>query len=429
MIKKLNRKIKPSIKEISKITLATPQIITLDNGIRIYLINTGQQDACKIEFFFATGRPDEHKQLVAKSTLRLIKDGTPQFNSAELAEKIDFYGAALNLNAQLDASSIVLTALNKHLPNLIPVVYDIIWNPTFPEYELEVYKKNNQERLKLELLKNDVLAYRKFTELIFGINHPYGYNSYPETYNDIQRSDLQKHHSERFGSNNCTIFISGKVGNEEINLINHYFGKINKIVNPQPLNLNKIQLFEPQKIKIDNEDSIQTSIKIGMKCFNRKHPDYNGMFVLNTIIGGYFGSRLMLNLREDKGYTYNIYSSLDTMKYDGYFYISTDTSHSLVEKAKTEIFREIKILQDQLIDPIEHKMVKNYLLGNLLSMMDGPFNTMDVVKTYISEDIDLNHFDQLVEYIQNFNAEDIRTLANKYLNEDQLWEITVGGKQ
>ena len=230
MIKKLNRKIMPSIKEITKITLATPQIITLDNGIKIYLINTGQQDACKIEFFFATGRPDEHKRLVAKSTLRLIKDGTPQYNSAELAEKIDFYGAALNLNAQLDASSIVLTALNKHLYNLIPIVYDIIWNPTFPDYELEVYKKNNQERLKLELLKNDLLAYRKFTELIFGIDHPYGYNSYPETYNDIHRSDLQQHHFERFGSNNCTIFISGKVGNEEINLLNQYFGKINKIV-------------------------------------------------------------------------------------------------------------------------------------------------------------------------------------------------------
>jgi len=428
MKKKINRRIMPPIKEITQISLDQPLTYVLDNGIKIYLINTGQHEACKIEFHFATGRTDEHKRLVAKSTLRLIKDGTRQYNSSQLAEKIDFYGAALNLNAQLDASSIVLTALNKHLENLIPILAEIIWDPIFPQSELEVYKKNNQERLKLELIKNDVIAYRKFTELIFGENHPYGYNSFPETYDQIFREDILKHHLERFGTSNCTIFISGKIADSEIKLINKYFGQNKKIVKPQSLIYNGEINFSPQKLNIITEDTVQTSIKLGIKCFNRSHSDYYGMFVLNTIIGGYFGSRLMLNIREDKGYTYNIYSSLDTMKYDGYFYISTDTSHDLVEKTKAEIYKEIKKLQEKPIDAEEQSMVKNYLLGNFLTMIDGPYNTIDVVKTFISEDLEISHFNQLIEYIKTFNVADIQALANKYLNKSQLWEITVGGK-
>lgn len=416
----------PAIQEITKIKLTPPTIFVMDNGIKVYQVNTGIHEASKIEIHFATGRPDEHKRLVAKSTVRLLKDGTKNYNSLELAEKIDFYGASLSLNAQLDASSIVLTSLNKHLDQLVPILAEIIWEPTFPQKEIDVFIKNNQEVLKLELTKNDVIAYRKFTELIFGEDHPYGYNSYPETYDAISRADLVQHHQERFGTNNCTIFISGKFGDAELQLLNEYLGKKTKLVAQQSANNSSVSQAEPTKAFFGTADTVQTSIKIGLPCFNRQHPDYYAMFTLNTIIGGYFGSRLMVNIREDKGYTYNIYSTLDTMKYNGYFYISTDTSHDLVEKTKVEIYKELKKLQDEPILEEEHKMVKNYLLGNFLTMIDGPYNTADVIKTFVTEELNIDHFNQLIQYILNFKPIDMQETAKKYLNPDQMWEITVG---
>ncbi len=418
----------PVIQEITKIRLTPPTIFVLDNGIKVYQVNTGIHEASKIEIHFATGRPDEHKLLVAKSTVRIIKDGTKNYNSLQIAEQIDYYGASLSLNAQLDASSIVLTSLNKHLDKLVPLLAEIIWEPTFPQKEIDVFIKNNQEILKLELTKNDVIAYRKFTELIFGEDHPYGYNSYPETYESITRADLVKHHAERFGSNNCTIFVSGKIGDHELKLLNEYLGKINKSVAVQVANNANKSKTNPHKAFFSTADTVQTSIKIGIPCFNRQHHDYYAMFVLNTIIGGYFGSRLMVNIREDKGYTYNIYSTLDTMKYNGYFYISTDTSHDLVEKTKIEIYKELKKLQEEPILEEEHKMVKNYLLGNFLTMIDGPYNTADVIKTFITEGLDIEHFNELIQYIIHFRPVDMQEAAKKYLNADQMWEVTVGGK-
>jgi zinc protease len=239
---------------------------------------------------------------------------------------------------------------------------------------------------------------------------------------------LVKHHAERFGSNNCTIFVSGKIGEHELNLLNEYLGKINKSVAVQAANNANKSKTNPHKAFFSTADTVQTSIKIGIPCFNRQHPDYYAMFVLNTIIGGYFGSRLMVNIREDKGYTYNIYSTLDTMKYNGYFYISTDTSHDLVEKTKIEIYKELKKLQEEPILEEEHKMVKNYLLGNFLTMIDGPYNTADVIKTFITEGLDIEHFNELIHYIIHFRPVDMQETAKKYLNADQMWEVTVGGK-
>ena len=269
------------------------------------------------------------------------------------------------------------------------------------------------------------MPYRKVTEYIFGKDHPYGYNSYPETYAALNRQDLVNHYQKNFSSKNCIIFISGKIDDTEIKLLNKYLGQqMNDVAKPT-VNIPTFQ-SQPQKIKITHPDSVQTAIRIGCQLFNRKHPDFNEWFVLNTIFGGYFGSRLMANIREDKGYTYNIFSTIDTMLFGGCFYIGTEVGNDLVEVTLDEIYREMRHLQEKPIDVEELAMVKNYLLGNMLTMLDGPFNTMDVIKTIELEGLPDQSFNKLVEDIKTVSPEKIQSLAKKYLDRDKMWEVIVG---
>ena len=148
--------------------------------------------------------------------------------------------------------------------------------------------------------------------------------------------------------------------------------------------------------------------------------------MLNTVLGGYFGSRLMANIREEKGFTYNIYSTLDAMRYDGYFYIGTEVGREFTEAAIQEIYRELDLLREELIDKEEMAMVRNYLLGNLLTMLDGPFNVSEVVRTLIMDELPLSDFADLAEIIRTISPEKLRELARQYLDPADMWEVVVG---
>jgi len=420
-----DRSIAPLIKQIEQIDLPSPNLYHLDNGIPVYEINKGTQDIIKVEIVFRAGRPYEHKRLAARATASLIKEGSVKYDSASISEQVDFYGGTLSTPYNLDTSNIVLYSLNRHLDKLLPIAEEVIKRPIFPVDELESYIKQSKQRLQVELQKNDVIAYRKITEYIFGADHPYGYNSFPDTYEALTREDLLAHHRRNYTKDNCTIFISGKSNKETIKKINHYFGQsmaegLNEMISfPSPMP-------SPTKVKIPHADSVQSAIRIGRRLFDRKHKDFKSMYLVNTILGGYFGSRLMNNIREDKGYTYNIYSSIDSMRHDGCFYIGTEVGNEFVEATKAEIYKELDILQTELVGEQELMMVRNYLLGNLLTMFDGPFNTGEVIKTMVLDDLPKQSFFDLLETIKIISPEQIRDLAQTYFKSEDLWEVVVG---
>ena len=421
----LDRKTPPPIHEVTSLILPYPSVAHLDNGIPVYETRSGTQEIMKIEVVFLSGRPHEHKRLVSRSTARMLREGTKSYNAAELAEQVDFYAGTLQTPVNLDTGGIVLYCMTKHFPKLAPILAEILLEPTFPEKELTTYTENNIQSLLVELSKNDVLAYRKITEIIFGENHPYGYNSTPDDYRALTRDDLIKHHQEHFTSDNCLIFLSGKTDESILKLLNQYLGQI-KNIGVEKYTPLSISTQMPQKVKVKNADTLQTAIRIGRPFGNRNNPDFNGFFVLNTIFGGYFSSRLMTNIREKKGYTYNIYSALDLMHHDGYFYISSEVGNRFVKKALTEIYFEMEKMQNEPVSAEELKMVQNYLLGNMLNMVDGPFAVSDVVKSFITEGVDLSHFQQFVEKIRSITPQEIQALAQKYFRREDMFEVIVG---
>ncbi|WP_425422559.1 M16 family metallopeptidase [Phaeodactylibacter xiamenensis] len=402
-----------------------PEIFHLDNGIPVYVTNMGTQDVIRMELVFFAGRTYEDKQLVARATSSLLREGTRHYTAAQIAEATDFYGATLSLPFNLDTSSIVLYSLNKHFADTLPILQDMLREPLFAAEDLEAYIRRNQRRLAVDLAKNDTLAYRLITEQIFGSSHPYGYNSTSEAYLALSPADLKKHHQRLYNASNCLLFISGRVTDEVKQLLNK---ALSDALSPgeKPAPRVPVPDGQPQSTFERRPDTLQSAVRLGRRGLNRHHGDFYGLYVLNTLLGGYFGSRLMANIREEKGYTYNIYSMLETMRYDGSLLIGTEVSPEYVEPTLREIEREMKILQETLVDEEELKMVRNFLLGNFLTMLDGPFNVSEVIRTLVLDGLPLSTFDELVSTVQNIDAPALQGLAQKYLNKADLWQVIVG---
>jgi len=420
----IDRSIPPPIQKIKDVRLPELTHYTLDNGIEVKSLSRGTQEVMKLDVVFHAGRPFERKALTSRATIGLLKEGTKRHSSAQIAETMDFYGASLNTPFSLDTSSLLLYSLNKHFETLLPLFTEIIAEPIFPEKELQNFVQRSQQRLKVDLSKADVVAYRQITEYIFGAHHPYGYNSNAESYAALEQPDLFTHFNQNFLCEDCTIFVSGKLPPNTAQLLNQYLGQLT--LNPKKASPKLPEIInQPAKVKLPLE-GVQSAIRVGKRLPTRKHPDYPALFILNAILGGYFGSRLMANIREEKGYTYNIYSTLESMMYDGYFYIGTEVGNEFVAATLKEIYHELKVLQEELIDEEELDMVKNYLMGTLLMSLDGAFNAMEVWKALIVEDLGKDYFDDLINIIQRITAEELRALAQKYFQLDSFWEVIVG---
>ncbi len=422
----IDRRQAPLIQTVETLLLHRPIQHRLDNGIPVYDIRLGQQEVIKLELVFEAGRWYEQEQLLARASSQLLKAGTKKRNAAQLADFFEHYGAKLDIYDGFNTINIQLYCLTKHLPTLLPVLQEMILEPLYPEQEVAQFIKRSRQNLKLQLQKNDVLAYRLFTEELFSNKHPYGYNSFADDYNRLTREKIVAHYERCYTAGSCTIFVAGKTSEVILGLLNQYFSALPEAPAPTaPLWVLPPELGHKKVQQVLSEDSLQASIRIGRRTFSRAHPDCDRFFMLNMVLGGYFGSRLMQNLRERNGYTYGIYSSIETLRHSGYWYIHTDVNKEITEAALAEIYSEIDTLQQVAISPEEMEMVRNYSLGMQLTALDGVFNVASIVKSLVMIGLTEQHFYQFIDTIKNITPQDIQLLAQQYLNKEQLLEVVV----
>lgn len=423
----LDRKIPPQIHTVTRVEIPEVEKYFLDNGVPVVEINQGTQEIIRLEVIYDASRPIEDKQLASRMTAALQKEGTASYSSEVLAEKIDYYGASMSSGSNLDFSYFSIFVLSKYFSDLMPLLAEVLELPIFDQSELDKHKEIQLEKLKSNLAKTDLLAYRKVTEEIFGADHVYGYNSSSDNIKSITRQDLVNHHKNYHTSDRCHIVISGKLPRNIKSILNQHLGQVKtKSVSKKYIQTN-VPLHR-QIHQIHADQTHQTAIKIGRRMFNRKHKDFAHSFMLNTILGGYFGSRLMESIREDLGYTYNIYSSLDPLVHDGYMTISTEVSNDLVQPTLNEIYMQMEKLQNDRISDAELNMVRNYIMGNFLNMVDGPFRIASLMKTLTISDMDIKSYSQIIDQIYNCTPEQIQDQAQKYLGKNDLIEVLVGSK-
>ena len=422
----LNRNIAPDFHQIKKIDFLDVNKHILDNGIELNSINGGSQDIIKLDFIFSAGIWHEKKPLTASSTNKLIKEGTKSYTSYEIAEGIDNYGAFLEVENGFDSSSVSLYTLNKYLNHVLPFVKEVICQPKLNENEFNIHKNNSIERYKINLEKVSFVARKEFSSLIFGHDHPYENNPNINDYDSLTINDIREFHLNNYGLNNCKILISGKITNDVILTLNKFFGT--QKIDPNPIeSLSKIDSKSiKNNIYIEKKDALQSAIRIGRLMPNKLHPDYFGLKVFNTILGGYFGSRLMSNIREDKGYTYGIGSGLISLKNSGYFFISTEVGANVTNDALTEVYKELELMLNEEVSNEELNLVRNYMLGQFLKSCDGAFNMANLFEAANSYGLDYSFYQNYIDTIKTITPKTIKELGAKYFNKNELKEVVVG---
>jgi len=424
----VNRSVEPAIHEAVDldIQLKPYKGFTLDNGVQVYAIDAGAEEVVMVEWVFYAGNWYEDKNIVAATVNHMLKNGTNTKPAFAINEHFEFYGAYLNRNCYNETATLTLHSLSKHLPHLLPVMAELLTESTMPEKELAIYKQNQKQRLAVNLKKGDFVANRFIDEYLYGINHPYGKYTSAADYDALQQEELLAYYHRYYTSGHAILFVAGKLPVDIQEQLNKAFGHL-------PLNnttLADVQhhpqpAAEKKYAIINDEKGVQASIRIARPFPNRHHPDFTKVQVLNNIYGGYFGSRLMSNIREDKGYTYGIHSYLQNHMHTSAWLISTEAGRDVSAATIAEIYKEMQVLCNEPVGEDELRLVRNYMMGSILGDLDGPFQIIARWKNYILNNLTGDYFYKALEAIRTVSAEELQQLAKKYFNTEEFYELTV----
>jgi zinc protease len=426
----LDRKQSPPFKTLNKIDVIRAQSAKLNNGIPLYKVSAGSQEIIKLEFIFKAGMYFQPAALIASATNSLLETGTKSFSADQISDGIDFYGSFIEFGVGQDYATITLFSLNKYLTESLKFVEEIIKEPVFPQQELKIHVANKRQKHLINSQRVDVLARRRFSQLLFGSKHPYGISVEENDFNRINLKEVKDFYGKYYQHKNCTILASGKLPDDLQDSLNRFFGNSEWGVEPQIIfdTSLPLQTTERREHFFPKEGAIQSAVRLGRTLFNKTHPDYFHFQVMNSILGGYFGSRLMANIREDKGYTYGIGSGLSSLLHGGYFFISTEVGASVTNQTLEEIYKELKLMRDTLVDTHELETVRNYILGQFLRSVDGPFALADKFKAIWEFGLDYDYFDNYFKAVKTVTPQKVLEMANKYLQEKDLIECVVGVK-
>ncbi len=423
----IDRSIAPQKHKINEIILPRPTHKKLSNGIPVHEFNLGSQEVIQVELVVKAGQKYAEKPLVGSATTQLIGEASKKYSPGEIVRLVDYYGAFFESSSDGDKAYFSLFTLTKHLPTVLPIFAEAILNPVFPEREVGIYLKNSKQNYLTNQEKTGYLSRKYFNHYLFE-QHPYGRILEQEDFDKVKADDLAMFHQNYFTADNCELFLAGNYGEEVYGLLEEYFAPILPTTAGKK-KFPKITTNSGGKHFITKEGAIQSGIRIGKVLdiqFGSK--EFFQLKILNTIFGGYFGSRLMSNIREDKGYTYGISSGIATFEDADFFYITTEVGKDVTALAVEEIYKELATIRTQEVKSRELTTVQNYMLGSLLKETDGVFSISDRYKGVYFKGQDLNFYNRYIKAINEVTPQDLLQIAQKYLSEDNLLEVIAGDR-
>lgn len=421
----LDRSRSPEFQIPDDISLQNPIKRTLLNGVHLYFIPTPDIDAIRLEINTDTQRSSGlmDKKLTSFFTLNMIMEGTNLLSASELDDFFDHFASEVDVSSGFENNSIALLTTKKHFSEVLPVFRSLLTEATFPEKELAKRKSQKALSITLQREKNDARASQLFRKQLFGEIHPYGLISEEHDVEIIERSDLVDYYQNSLWIN-PEIFLTGNVDEDELSMIAATLGSLKVDFTerkfPAFYNIPKGRQYE------DKEKSLQSTIRIGCHLIPKNHPDYQALSVFNTILGGYFGSRLIKNIREEKGHTYGIYSSIGSLKNADYWVVMADVQKQYLEEVITEIYKEINLLKTELVGIDELETVRNYMIGNFLSNFSSPFDLIGRFKSIHQAGLDHSFYEEKLNFIRKFTAQDILEIGQKYFKKNDMIEVIVG---
>jgi zinc protease len=429
----IDRSVPPKAAPMEKIPFPEVHTRTLSNGVTVYLVPFGTQEVVELGAVFPAGRSFETAAGVASFTGKMLQEGTKSYSSLEFARKLDHLGAFINVEAGYENATVSLTTLAKHLGATIPLLQEMLLEPAFPEKDLAKLKERTIQHLDVENQKTAYTARKEFNRLLFGSDHPYGRTSEKRDIEVIDIGLLKGFHERNYNFSNLRLIVVGRYDDKQLmRLLEKNFGTADLIdasrkVDPSDSYAKQTTGEDPSGLQyFEKADSMQATVRVGHRGFDRHHPDFYRMQVVNTVLGGYFGSRLMKNIREDKGYTYGIGSAWLSMKHGGYFLVQTDVGNAYIEPTLREIDKEIRLLIDEGLKERELNLVKNYMLGRTISGRETPGQILDLVKNMLGNGLPFSTLDEKFDIIQSVTTAEVQELARRHLHPDKLLQVVCG---
>ncbi len=482
----IDRSIAPEIHPLSSLNLIDDEHESLKNGIEIYVIQDPTLDVLRVDIQFKAGAIFQDKPLLASSTINMITEGTKKHTSAELSEIIDYYGTFIAKHTTHRNSEAGFSIMCKHAEPLIHLLYEMVTESIFPEKELEVNLMERREEFLIQMEETSFLARRELAQRLFGKKHPLTDWVKKSDFKNLTAAEVAEFYHKHYNADGCRIFLTGNVTDDILRCVRDTFSALpggcyvsgvasgsgvtagssaggskagssatgskagssskangsntgsdatatsssSSEADSKFLEERNLPPLKPSPVgryDVKKKGAEQSSIRIGKMCITRRDPDFPVFMLLNTIFGGYFGSRLMSNIREKHGYTYSIRSAYRQYHSDiAIWYISADVNSDKCDKAIEECKKEMVRMGKELVSDDELARARELIHSDALRGVDGAFAQSIVLKQRLEFGLDPSEYITTLERIKTCTAEEVRDLARRLLNPDDCHIITVG---
>lgn len=433
----MNRAIAPQVHSFGQLKLLPPRIIILPNGIRIYVESGSEADVNRLSIALPGGIAEEPEAGLAGCTASVLSEGTRSFSGADIAARMEYAGAWTGTSVSTHYTTITLSSLNDKFESLLPMFTEIIFHPTFPDEAVSGIVRRNAARIDIERRKVTFLADEAIRPIAYGKTSPLSRTESSETLLGLTPDRLRDFHYSRLDPLGIHIFISGNVTQKIESLVVETFSRVlpSSPAIIAPLSFSPVTDDSP-KVHVELPGAQQSAVKIMIPAIGRKEPGFVPLRSVVTALGGYFGSRLMLNIREARGLTYGISASLLGYPERSFITVSTQTATDSVDEVCHLILEEM----DRMKNPAtytrdEMTRLSRFTLSNLAAVLDTPFSRMDFFKTHIYAETPVDYFGQQEQFARSLDpdynsaeqiAETLASVATENFNFDRIITATAG---
>ncbi|MDP4198965.1 MAG: pitrilysin family protein [Bacteroidota bacterium] len=429
----LDRSRPPEPGPLPKIAFPPFEARRLSNGLSVYIVEDHEQPILSIALYLRAGAvlDPHHTEGLAATVADMLTKGTKRRSATQIAEEIDFVGGSLMAGTSWDALTIGVNVLSKYTKTALDILGDVVQNSTYPAEELERVRLQRLAGLRQAKADAGFLADMVFAKLVFA-NHPYGKQAMgtTESIERIQQQDVISFANDYFGPENAFLVAAGDVRSEDfMRQLEDYLGswrgapRIEDTIAPAPVVAGRHVGL------IDKEGAVQSAIRIGNVGIPRNTPDYIPLTALNTLLGGYFNSRINLNLREVHGFTYGARSGFDARILPGPFAVSTEVRTEVTVRSAEEIVSELTRITSDFVTEEELRMVKNYMIGNFPLQLETPQQIASRIAMIVLYGLDRDYYDTYRDKLATLTVEDLYRVSREYLNPSDLVIVASGNVQ
>ncbi|MFN3589191.1 MAG: M16 family metallopeptidase [Spirosomataceae bacterium] len=423
-----NFRLTPPVKQpFASFHLPAANQVVLANQIPCLLVNTGTQEIARLEIVFAIN-PTKGGHL-AGIVAKTLFSGTEKNKSKDILDQLESVGAFHEVTSSSDRLTVTVFVLSRMLYAVLPILEDVLTSAVFPDEEIEIQKRNSIQAIRVNAEKTSIVASQTFRKVLFGEDTPLGKSLKEEDILCVTREECVQFYQENIQNSAFQVCLAGKFSEHEWNDFARIIGTW-EIRNEYKGLQSPFLSFNSERghVTLPKKGAMQASIRVGRPLFDRKDPDYFPFLVTNTALGGYFGSRLMKNIREEKGLTYGISSSLVPSVSFGYWVLGADVKVDLIQVVIDEIYLELQKMQSDMMNEEELSTVKNYMIGSFIGSLNTAFDIADKHKTILFNQLPENYYIEYIANIQEVTPEKIQEMARKYLGKEELFEVLVGSE-